>query len=79
MRAENAEDKTHWIDVLQSYRPLSSTEMNNLCRYGSSISLQSNLNLNPLQSIDLPNLREKITEIETCRDILSNQLSTLQK
>lgn len=77
LRAENSEDKTHWVDVLQSYRALSSAEMNNLCRHGSSISLQSNSASIPISSST--SLRDKINEIDTCKDILANQLSTLQK
>lgn len=80
LRAENPEDKMHWIEVLQSYKPLSGIGFDtaSLRRHGSTISLQSNsLMANP--SLGVGGLREKIAEMETFRDILSGQLNTLQR
>lgn len=70
----------HWIDVLQSFKPLSGIGIDtvSLMRHGSTVSLQSNsLTANP--SLGFVGLREKIAEMETYRDILSTQLSTLQR
>lgn len=80
LRAENPEDKMHWIEVLQSYKPLSGIGIDtvSLMRHGSIVSLQSNsLMANP--SLGVGGLREKIAEMETFRDILSGQLDTLQR
>lgn len=80
LRAENPEDKMHWIEVLQSYKPLSGIGFDtvSLMRHGSIVSLQSNsLMANP--SLGVGGLREKIAEMETFRDILSGQLNTLQR
>lgn len=80
LRAENPEDKMHWIEVLQSYKPLSGVGIDSisLIHHGSTVSLQSNtLTTNP--SLNVGGLREKISEMETFRDILSGQLNTLQK
>lgn len=80
LRAENPEDKMHWIEVLQSYKPLSGIGYDtvSLMRHGSTVSLQSNsLTANP--SLGIGGLREKIAEMETFRDILSGQLNTLQR
>lgn len=80
LRAENPEDKMHWIEVLQSYKPLSGIGFDSvsLMRHGSIVSLQSNsLMANPNLGVGV--LREKIAEMETFRDILSDQLNTLQR
>ncbi|XP_055324849.1 ceramide transfer protein isoform X1 [Sitodiplosis mosellana] len=78
LRAETLEDKTHWVDVLQSYKVPVGIDMTALMRHGSTISLQSNsiiFNQNSGNS----GLKEKINEIETFRDILSGQINTLQR
>lgn len=78
MRAETPEDKTHWIDVLQSYKVPVGVDMTSLMRYGSTISLQSN-STTFNQSSNNGGLREKINEIETFKDIILNQITTLQR
>lgn len=78
LRADTPEDKTHWVDVLQSYKVPVGIDMTALMRHGSTISLQSNsllFNHNSGNS----GLKEKINDIETFRDILSGQISTLQR
>lgn len=78
LRADTPEDKTHWVDVLQSYKVPMGIDMTALMRHGSTISLQSNsilFNHNSGHS----GLREKINEIETFKDILSGQIGTLQR
>ncbi|XP_031639368.1 ceramide transfer protein-like [Contarinia nasturtii] len=78
LRAETPEDKTHWVDVLQSYKVPVGIDMTALIRHGSTISLQSNSILFN-QNSGNGGLREKINEIETFRDILSRQINTLQR
>lgn len=78
MRAETPEDKTHWIDVLQSYKVPVGVDMTSLMRYGSTISLQSNSATFNQSSIN-GGLREKINEIEHNKDIIFNQITTLQR
>lgn len=83
LRAENPEDKTHWIEVLQSYKTApDSARESSLKRHGSTLSLQSNsLSTTSTNSIKLShrNLREKLNEIDTFRDILFGQIDTLQR
>ncbi|XP_055389872.1 ceramide transfer protein [Condylostylus longicornis] len=83
LRAETPEDKIHWIEVLQSYKTESSTPENvSLRRHGSTLSIESN-NLSTESTNSLKrtqrNLREKINEIETFKDILYGQIENLQK
>lgn len=78
MRADTPEDKTHWVDVLQSYKVPMGIDMTALMRHGSTISLQSNSTLFNHGSGN-SGLREKINEIETFRDILFGQINTLQR
>ncbi|XP_059620704.1 ceramide transfer protein-like isoform X1 [Phlebotomus argentipes] len=81
LRAENPEDKTHWIEVLQSYKTDTSSDVS-LRRHGSSVSLQSTT-LSTASGSSLKranrNLREKLHEIETFKDILYGQIETLQR
>lgn len=77
LRAETPEDKTHWIDVLQSYKVPVGVDMTSLMRYGSTISLQTN-STTFNQSSNNGGLREKINEIETLKDTILNQIRTLQ-
>lgn len=83
MRAETPEDKTHWIDVLQSYKSLDTASAEpSLRRHGSSVSLQSNtLSTASGSSLKRANrgLREKLNELETFKDILFGQIETLQR
>lgn len=85
MRADCPEDKQNWIEVLQSYKTEAiSCDNNNLRRqkWGSSVSLQSTtLSTASTCEIDRTGrtLKEKVHEIETFRDILYNQIDTLQR
>lgn len=76
LRADNPQDKTHWIDVLQSYKVPVGVDMTSLMRYGSTVSLQSNSM--PFNA-STTSLRDKINEIETFKDILVGQINTLQR
>lgn len=78
LRAENPEDKTNWVDVLQSYKVPVGIDMSALIRQGSTASLQSNSILFT-QNSGNGGLREKINEIETFRDILTGQINQLQR
>uniref|UniRef100_A0A336MKJ2 Ceramide transfer protein n=2 Tax=Culicoides sonorensis TaxID=179676 RepID=A0A336MKJ2_CULSO len=89
LRADCPEDKQNWVEVLQSYKSEASvtdsaTSNNNLRRqkWGSSVSLQSTT-LSTASGCEVDrtgrNLREKLAEIETFRDILYNQIDTLQR
>ena len=81
LRAETPEDKSNWIEVLQSYKT-DLPETVSLRRHGSTISLQSNT-LSTASGSSLKRvsrgLREKLHEIETFRDILYGQIDTLQR
>lgn len=80
LRAESPEDKTHWIDVLQSYKVPVGVDMTSLMRYGSTVSLQSNsMLLNQNSGNTSGGLRDRINEIETFKDILLGQMTTLQR
>lgn len=85
LRADCPEDKQNWIEVLQSYKTEAITcDNNNLRRHkwGSSVSLQSTT-LSTASGCEVDRtgrtLREKLHEIETFRDILYNQIDTLQR
>ncbi|XP_063698309.1 ceramide transfer protein [Culicoides brevitarsis] len=86
LRADCPEDKQNWIEVLQSYKTeaINSDNSNNLRRqkWGSSVSLQSQT-LSTASGCEIDRtgrtLREKLHEIETFRDILYNQIDTLQR
>lgn len=78
LRADTPEDKTHWVDVLQSFKVPVGIDMTALMRHGSTVSLQSN-SITFNQSSGIGGLREKINEIETFRDVLARQITTLQR
>lgn len=85
MRADCPEDKQNWIEVLQSYKTEAFTcDNNNLRRqkWGSSVSLQSTT-MSIASGCEgdriARTLKEKLHEIETFRDILYNQIDTLQR
>lgn len=74
------------IEILLIYFCAFQTELiptdSSLHRHGSSVSLQSNtLSTTSGSSLKRPgrNLREKLHEVETFRDILYGQVETLQK
>ncbi|EDX09673.1 GD13006 [Drosophila simulans] len=83
LRAETSEDRMHWVDVLQLYKADSgSTDTTSLRRHGSTMSLQSNtISLTSGGSLKKTqrNLREKVGELETFKDILFGQIETLQR
>jgi len=83
LRAETPEDKVHWIDVLQSYKTQNSTPENvSLMRHGSTLSIESsNISIASSNSLKRTqkNLKEKINEMETFKDILYGQIENLQK
>ncbi|XP_073840208.1 ceramide transfer protein isoform X1 [Musca autumnalis] len=83
LRADTPEDRMHWVEVLRMYKEDStSTDTTSLRRHGSTMSLQSNTvsvasgsSLKKTQR----NLKEKVGEIETFKDILFGQIETLQR
>lgn len=83
LRAETPDDRMHWVEVLQLYKEEStSTDTQSLRRHGSTMSLQSNT-LSAASGSSLKktqrNLKEKVGEIETFKDILFGQIETLQR
>ncbi|KAL7732087.1 hypothetical protein ACLKA6_015848 [Drosophila palustris] len=83
LRAETSEDRMHWVEVLQLYKEgTGSTDTTSLRRHGSTMSLQSNtISLASGGSLKrtIRNLREKVGELETFKDILFGQIETLQR
>lgn len=83
LRAETSEDRMHWVEVLQLYKEdTGSTDTTSLRRHGSTMSLQSNtISLTSGGSLKKTqrNLREKVGELETFKDILFGQIETLQR
>lgn len=75
----------HWVEVLQMYKEESGDGGSNepsLRRAGSTMSLQSNtISVASGSSLKKTqrNLREKVGEIETFKDILFGQIETLQR
>ncbi|KAG5678268.1 hypothetical protein PVAND_007958 [Polypedilum vanderplanki] len=73
LRAENPEDKRNWVEVLKSFRI--SDDENQLKRHGSSMSIVSNtLSINSGCS-----LKAEVHQIETYRDLLFDQIDSLQR
>jgi len=83
LRAETSEGRMHWVQVLQLYKEdTGSTDTTSLRRHGSTMSLQSNtISLTSGGSLKKTqrNLREKVGELETFKDILFGQIETLQR
>ncbi|KAH0540735.1 ceramide transfer protein isoform X1 [Cotesia glomerata] len=84
LRANCPEEKQRWVDVLKSYKAESGySSENSLKRHGSTVSLVSNTQSTAsggsLNKRGLRNLKEKLAELETFKDILSKQIDTLQK
>ncbi|CAD7003386.1 unnamed protein product [Ceratitis capitata] len=83
LRADTSEDRMHWVEVLQMYKEESgSTDTMSLRRHGSTMSLQSNtISVASGSSLKKTqrNLREKVGEIETFKDILFGQIDTIQR
>lgn len=79
LRAENSEDRGHWVDVLQSYKTEFSMGSHSLIRrHDSNMSLQSAVSGNSLKRHQ-KTLKEKVGEIETFKDILVGQIEGLQR
>ncbi|KAF6216601.1 hypothetical protein GE061_000945 [Apolygus lucorum] len=82
LRADSLEDKQHWVEVLEAFKAESGYGSEcSLKRHGSAVSLTSNnLSGTSIQSFKKGRgLKEKLAEMETYRDILCNQMDTLQK
>ncbi|XP_043466717.1 ceramide transfer protein [Leptopilina heterotoma] len=84
LRASTPEDKQRWVDVLKSYKSESGYgSENSLKRHGSAISLisntQSTTSAGSFSKRGVRSLKEKLAEIETFKDILIQQIDTLQK
>ncbi|XP_023301176.2 ceramide transfer protein isoform X1 [Lucilia cuprina] len=83
LRAETPEDRMHWVEVLRMYKEdNTSTDTTSLRRHGSTMSLQSNtVSVASGSSLKKSqrNLKEKVGEIETFKDILFGQIETLQR
>lgn len=81
LRAATAEEKAQWVDILETYKAESGyCSENSLKRHGSAVSLASNtLSTASTSSFKKTRgLREKLSELETFRDILCGQIDTLQ-
>ncbi|XP_049830403.1 ceramide transfer protein [Schistocerca gregaria] len=82
LRADNPEEKQQWVEVLEAHKAESGYgSENNLKRHGSAVSLTSNtLSTASTSSFKKGRgLKEKVAEIETFRDILCQQIDTLQQ
>ncbi|KAJ8925974.1 hypothetical protein NQ315_009829 [Exocentrus adspersus] len=85
LRASSIDSKQVWVDALESYKVESgygTGSENSLKRHGSTVSLQSNSYSTASGSSfkrSSRNLREKLAELETFKDILCRQIDTLQK
>uniref|UniRef100_A0A5S6Q9I1 Collagen type IV alpha-3-binding protein n=1 Tax=Trichuris muris TaxID=70415 RepID=A0A5S6Q9I1_TRIMR len=80
LRTERAEDRQTWVDALEAYRADSGYgSQGELCRHGSLVSLTSNKSLASSSSFKFcRSLSEKISELETYRDIILRQMDVLQ-
>ncbi|CAH1163626.1 unnamed protein product [Phaedon cochleariae] len=84
LRADSIESKQSWVEALESYRVESgygTGSENSLKRHGSTVSLQSNSYSTASGSSfkkSSRNIKEKLAEIETFKDILVRQIDTLQ-
>ncbi|KAL7301721.1 hypothetical protein TKK_0005718 [Trichogramma kaykai] len=84
LRANHPEERQRWVDVLKSYKVESGYgSENSLKRHGSAISLvsntQSTASAGSFSKRGIRGLKEKLAEIETFKDILMQQVDTLQK
>ncbi|KAK9747239.1 PH domain [Popillia japonica] len=85
LRADSVESKQLWADALESYKAESgygTGSENSLKRHGSTVSLQSTTYSTASSSSFKRtgrNLREKLAELETFKDILCGQIDTLQQ
>lgn len=85
LRASSVEVKQSWVDALECYKVESgygTGSENSLKRHGSTVSLQSNTFSTASGNSfhrSSRNLREKLAELGTFKDILCRQIDTLQK
>lgn len=89
LRAETPEDKRNWVEVLESYKSdaiaqqkyQKQREQSGLARHDSTISLQSTTASTGGREVNKTNtnIKEKLNEIETLKNILYNQVNTLQR
>ncbi|XP_046752312.1 ceramide transfer protein [Diprion similis] len=84
LRANTPEEKQRWVDVLKSYKAESGYgSENSLKRHGSAVSLTSNTQSTAsggsFSKRGLRGLKEKLAEMETFKNILVQQIDTLQK
>jgi len=75
LRASSVEEREKWILALEAYRRY---EGGKLDRHGSAMSLTSNTHSSNSAKIKSMGLSEKLSECETFKDILCQQIDTLQ-
>jgi len=75
LRANTVEDREKWINTLETYRRLDGERLK---RHGSAMSLSSNTQSSNSAKIKSLGLTEKLSECETFKDILCQQIDTLQ-
>uniref|UniRef100_A0A1B6EKV6 Ceramide transfer protein n=1 Tax=Cuerna arida TaxID=1464854 RepID=A0A1B6EKV6_9HEMI len=81
LRADSPEDRQYWVDILEAFKAESGYgSENSLKRHGSALSLASNTISTASNSSFRKGLalKEKLAEMETYKDILCNQMKTLQ-
>lgn len=82
LRAETSEDKQHWVDILEAFKAESGYNSEcSLRRHGSAVSLTS-VTLSAASASSFKKCRDlklKLAEMETYRDILCSQMDTLQR
>ncbi|CAH1393060.1 unnamed protein product [Nezara viridula] len=82
LRAETPEDKQHWVDILEAFKAESGYNSEcSLRRHGSAVSLTS-VTLSAASASSYKKCRDlklKLAEMETYRDILCSQMDTLQR
>jgi len=75
LRANSVEEREKWIVALESYRR---QDIGKLKRHGSALSLTSNTQSSNSSKVKTQGLTEKLSECETFKDILCQQIDTLQ-
>lgn len=84
LRADTPEDRMHWVEILQMYKEdfANQEENNRLRRNSSSLSLQSataSMVSGNSYRRSQHTLQQKVSEIQTYKDILFAQIENLQK
>ena len=78
MRASDEAERQQWMDIIEANKPDADTS--SLRRYGSVVSLGSGPSITSASSFRKGyGLKEKLAELETFKDILDQQVDTLQK